>query len=179
LARITKDFPEFNWHEFKQKSENMLKSALLAITKENAALVTDASDDLRTQISLTISANREQHMKETYQTITIHQTEITDYRKTAGTCIITLQTAVGFLHYQKKNGILILGSDTALKQTRFNIELLYIQDADKVKGNALSLTCPSCGAPVHGVGQKICGYCGCAVTEISIRAWALNRYYEV
>ena len=23
IPRITKDFPEFNWHEFKQKSENM------------------------------------------------------------------------------------------------------------------------------------------------------------
>ncbi len=181
IPRVTKDFPEFNWHEFKQKSENMLKSALFAITKENAALITDASDDLRTQISLVISGNREQHIKETYQNITIHQTEIADYRKMAGTCIITLQTAAGSLHYQKKDGTLIEGSDTALRQTRFNIELLYIQDADKIegKGNALSITCPSCGAPVTGVGQKICSYCGCAITEINIRAWALNRYYEV
>ncbi len=179
IPRITKDFPEFNWHEFKQKSENMLKSSLLAITKENAALITDASNDLQAQIALVISGNREQRIKETYQTITIHQTEITDYRKTAGTCIITLQTAVGFLHYRKKDGALIFGSDTSLKQTRFNIELLYIQDADQVEGNALSITCPSCGAPVTGVGQKLCGYCGCAIKEINIRAWALNRCYEV
>lgn len=179
IPRITKDFPEFNWHEFKQKAENMLKSALLAITKENTALITDASDDLQTQIALIISDNRDQHIKETYQTITIHQTEITDYRKTAGTCIITLQTAAGFLHTRKKDGILIFGSDTALRQTRFNIELLYIQDADQVEGNALSITCPSCGAPVKGVGQKLCSYCGCAIKEVNIRAWALNRYYEV
>lgn len=181
IPRITKDFPEFNWYEFKQKSENMLKSALLSITKENATLVTDASDNLRTQISLVISGNRGQHINEIYQSITIHQTEIADYRKTAGTCIITLQTAVGFLHYRKKDGTLIEGSDTVLKQTRFNIELLYIQDADKIegKGNALSITCQNCGAPVTGLGQKTCSCCGCAITEINIHAWALNRYYEV
>ena len=180
IPRITKDFPEFNWHEFKQKSENMLKSALLAITKENAALVVDGSADLRNQIALTISNNKEAGIDEVYQNITIHQTEIADYRKTAGTCIITLQTSIGFIHYQKKEDSIILGSDTALTQTRFNVELLYIQDADKVadKGNALSITCPSCGAPVTGVGQKVCAYCGCAITEINVHAWALNRYYE-
>ncbi|HOO27877.1 MAG TPA: zinc ribbon domain-containing protein, partial [Lachnospiraceae bacterium] len=70
--------------------------------------------------------------------------------------------------------------DTSLKQTRFNIELLYIQDADKVAdmGNAFSITCPSCGAPVTDIGQKTCAYCGCAIAEINIHAWALNRYYE-
>lgn len=180
IPRISKDFPEFNWHEFKQKSENMLKSALLSITKKDAALVIDASGDLKNQIALVISSNKEAGIDEIYQNITIHQTEIADYRKTAGTCIITLQTSIGFIHYQKKADSIILGSDTALTQTRFNVELLYIQDADKVsaKEKALSITCPSCGAPVTGVGQKVCAYCGCAITEINVHAWALNRYYE-
>ncbi len=181
IPRITVDFPEFNWHEFKQKSENMLKSAFMAITKEDSALVQNASDDLKSQISLKISENRSQHIQEVFKDVSIHQTEITDYRKNAGTCIITLQTSVGFIHYCKNTEAIISGSDTALTQTRFNIELLYIQDVEKVsnKGNALSITCPSCGAPVTGVGQKVCAYCGCAVAEINIHAWALNRYYEI
>lgn len=181
LPRITKDFPAFNWYEFRQKAENMLKSAFRAITNEDISLLIDASDDLRNQVSLEIASNRDNGIKETYQNIDIHQTEIATYRKQNGTCVITLQTSVGYIHYIEDHGELKEGSKTVMNQTRYNIELQYIQDTSKVAEGetAIGTTCPNCGAPITSAGQKVCSYCGLAVTEININTWALNRYSEL
>lgn len=181
LPRITRDFPAFNWFEFRQKAENMLKSAFMAITKEDISLLTSASDDLHNQVSLTITANRDNGRQEVFQDIQIHQTEIADYRKMNGTCVITLQTAVGYYHYIKEHGTVIDGSMDIKEQTRYNIELQYIQDTDKIAEGetAVGTNCPNCGAPITSVGEKTCPYCGLAVTEININTWALNRYAEV
>ena len=181
LPRITKDFPAFNWYEFRQKAENMLKSALMAVTNEDISLLTEASADLRNQVSLEITSNRDNGIKEVYQNIDIHQTEIATYRKQNGTCVITLQTSVGHIHYVEDHGEVTEGSKTVTEQTRYNIELQYIQDTSKVEEGetAIGVTCPNCGAPITTVGQKTCPYCGLAVTEININAWALNRYEKL
>lgn len=181
LPRIIKDFPAFNWYEFRQKAENMLKSALMAISNEDISLLTEASPDLRNQVSLQISANRDNRIKETYQNIDLHQTEIATYRKQGGTCVITLQTSIGYLHYTEDHGMLSEGSKTVMHQTRYNIELQYIQDTAQIETGetAIGTTCPNCGAPITTIGQKVCPYCGLAVTEININTWALNRYTEV
>lgn len=180
LPRICADFPEFNWHEFKQKSENMLISIFQAITKEDVSLVKEGSEELKYQIQASIQNNRDAHVSETYKDIKIHQTEIRDYRKQEGTVIITIQTSVGYIHYKTQGGGVIEGSETVTKQSRYNVELLYIQDVEKMtnRGKALSVTCSSCGAPIKGLGQKVCEYCGCAVTEVNIHAWSINRYIE-
>ncbi|MCD7907917.1 MAG: hypothetical protein LUH04_09620, partial [Clostridium sp.] len=47
LPQIQRDFPEFNWKEFQQKTENMVKSALRAIDARDQALLEDASEELR------------------------------------------------------------------------------------------------------------------------------------
>ncbi len=181
LPRITKDFPAFNWYEFKQKAENMLKSALQAISNGDISLLTDASLDLRNQVSLQIAANRDNGMREVFQNIEVHQTEIATYRKQGGTCVITLQTSVGYIHYIEDHGEVTEGSKTVKYQTRYNIELQYIQDTTKIDTGetAIGTTCPNCGAPITSIGQKACEYCGLAVTEININTWALNRYSEI
>lgn len=178
LPRIIADFPAFNWNEFRQKSENMLKSAFLALTKDDITKLTDASSDLRTQISLAIATNKEQCQHEVFKDVQIHQTEIATYRKMGGTCVITLQTSVGYFHYIEKAGDLIEGSKDTRQQVRYSVELQYIQDVTKIAEGktALGVTCPNCGAPITSVGQKTCPYCGLAVTEININAWALNCY---
>ncbi len=180
IPKITRDFPDFNWYEFKPKAENMLKSALMAISSEDISLVENASSDLRNQISLMIANNRDLGQKETFKDVTIHKTEIRDYTKKGGNCIITLQSAVGAYHYITKSGGLIAGSENLMDQTRYNIELVYIQDIDKVgtSGSSLTLTCKSCGAPIKSLGEKTCPYCGCAVEEINTHVWSLNRFYE-
>ncbi|MDO5575176.1 MAG: zinc-ribbon domain-containing transport protein [bacterium] len=181
LPRITKDFPAFNWYEFRQKAENMLKSALRAISNGDISLLIDASADLRNQVGLEIAANRDNGIREVYQNIDVHQTEIATYRKQGGTCVIALQTSIGYIHYVEDHGEVTQGSKTVMEQTRYNIELQYIQDTSQIAEGetALGTTCPNCGAPITSVGQKTCEYCGLAVTEININTWALNRYSEI
>jgi len=180
IPRITRDFPYFNWHEFKQKSENMLISAFRAISEDDVSVVQNASSDLRSQISLKIDANHDAGVHEIYKDIKIHQTEIKDYRKQGGSCIITLQSSVGFVHYKTKAGGIIEGSDSHTCQTRYNIELLYIQDVEKISGGerAIGSTCPNCGAPITTLGNKTCSYCGCGLTDVNVRVWSINRYTE-
>ncbi len=181
LPRITKDFSAFNWYEFRQKSENMLASAFLAITRNNLSDLLDASADLRNQISLILTSNLEQGFVEVFEDVKIHQTEIAAYHKQNGTCVITLQTAVGYRHYVEKSGELVEGSKDNTEQTRYSVELQYIQDVEQMADGetAIGVTCPNCGAPITTVGQKKCPYCGLAVTEISVNTWALNRYKEI
>jgi predicted lipid-binding transport protein (Tim44 family) len=179
--QIMRDFPDFSWEQFKGKAENMLTSAFLAISADNPAkLTSDASDSLKDQIRNIVEANKAAGIKETYSDIQIHQTEIANYRHEAGKCIITIQSAVGYLHYKEQDGRLVGGQKERKTQTKYNTELIYIQDAG-IAGydNAVGTTCPNCGAPITNVGNFRCEYCGSQVTPINIKVWSLHKFYEV
>lgn len=178
--QIHRDFPDFNWLEFKNKAENMICSAFLAIEKEDVSCLTDASEELHKQVGNQIQQNQTAGVKEHYQNVVIHDTEITRYEKKQGKCIITLQSAVGHLHYKMKEGKVINGKQNLTQQTKYNIELLYIQNPELENSDkALGMTCPHCGAPVIGVGQLKCEYCGSGITPINHQVWSLNKFYEV
>jgi hypothetical protein len=182
LPQIQKDFPEFNYQEFKAKVENMLKSAFVAITNENPDLLVEASDDLKDSVRLIIESNKEQGKKEVYDNITIYQTEITKYSKVSGTCVITLQSAVGHLHYIKQNGKVIAGSTEFREQCRYNTDIIYIQDVNKLtsdKMSSIGTNCPNCGAPIKNLGGKFCEYCGTGVRVININVWTINKYQKL
>ena len=55
--QIMRDFPEFSWEEFKHKSENMLMSALLAISASDVEQLVDASEDIKKQVKNIIEEN--------------------------------------------------------------------------------------------------------------------------
>ncbi len=179
--QIVRDFPEFVWDEFKHKAENMLKSALTAIsTGRLYSLPRDISEDVRQQIVNTIQDNEEAEVDEHYDSIKIHQTEIANYRKANGKCIITIQSAVQYYHYKEKKGKVISGDKERLKQTKYNIELLYIQDSQMAGlDNTVGLTCPNCGAPIKSLGAKFCDFCGSGVVPINIKVWSLHNFVEV
>lgn len=112
--------------------------------------------------------------------VRFHRTEICDYKKEHGSCVITLQSSLQYLpgkEEDSKRGKRLRGQPY---QTRYNSELLYIQDADAYGRDttAAGATCPNCGAPVTSLGQKKCEYCGGAVTIINRHVWTLNRIYE-
>lgn len=179
--QIMKDFPEFSWVQFRAKAENMLRSALLAISSDNiGALVADASNEVKEQIRNRIEENRANEYKETYSNIEIHQTEIANYKHEKGKCVIYIQSSVGFYHYREHNGKVIEGQKERKEQTKFNIELVYIQDADNFEfDNAYGTRCPHCGAPIRNLGNMFCEYCGSGVTPINIKVWSLHKFYEV
>ena len=180
--QIMRDFPDFSWAQFKAKAENLLTSALYAISEGNLSrLAADTSESVKDEIRTRIEENNFSQIKERYENIRIHQTEISNYRHEPGKCIITIQSAVGYLFYKEQNGKVIEGSKERKKQTKYNIELIYVQDADMFEfDNAYGTTCPHCGAPIKGIGKNfVCEYCGLGVTPINIKVWSLHKFYEV
>ncbi|MBQ8624656.1 MAG: zinc ribbon domain-containing protein [Agathobacter sp.] len=178
--QIMRDFPEFSWEEFKAKAENMLTSAFLAISANNPGRLVDASEDIQKQVTNIIEDNRANGIGETYSDIEIHQTEISNYSKSNGKCVITIQSAVGYLHYKMRDGKVIDGDKNRKTQTKYNMELVYIQDSDLTTlDNAVGTTCPNCGAPVKSLGHKFCEYCGLRITPVNIKVWSLHKFYEV
>jgi gas vesicle protein/predicted RNA-binding Zn-ribbon protein involved in translation (DUF1610 family) len=179
--QIMRDFPDFSWDQFRGMAENMLTSAFLAISTANPArLTSDASESLKDQIRNIIEANEAAGIKETYSDIQIHQTEISNYRHEAGKCIITIQSAVGYLHYKEQDGRLVGGQKERKTQTKYNTELIYIQDVGLAGyENAVGTTCPNCGAPITRIGNFHCEFCGSEVTPINIKVWSLHKFYEV
>lgn len=182
MPLITKDFPEFNLFEFKQKAENMLKSVFNAIENQSPHLVVNASEDLRHQVAEYIEDLKSQGFVEHYDDIKIHTTEIHKYQKEAGTCVIIFQTAVEYYYYRTKDGEVVKGRRDLKLQTMYNINLVYIQDIRKLKTEntkTLGLNCPNCGAPVTSLGNKYCEYCGSGIREVSVNTWFLNKYEEI
>lgn len=178
--QIMRDFPEFSWEEFKQKAENMLVSALLAISANNPDCLVEGSEDIKKQVQNIVEDNRANNVGETYSDITIHQTEIADYKKQNGNCVIVIQCAVGYLYYKMQDGEVIAGDRKRKTQTKYNIELVYVQDVKETKlDNAIGTTCPQCGAPVKTLGAKYCEYCGSGVVPLNICVWSLHKFYEV
>lgn len=177
--QIVRDFPDFSWSEFKHLAENMLTSALLAITTGDADAVQNASDSVKDQIRNRIADNEAAGIHESYQQIKIHQTEISNYRKEKGTCVITIQSAVEYFHY-KTSDSLPESSKVRKTQTKYNMELIYIQNSDLVEfDNAIGTSCPNCGAPIRSLGVMCCEYCGTEVTPVNTKVWSLHKIYEL
>lgn len=178
--QIMRDFPDFNWSEFKHKAENMLTSALLAISSEQPEKLVDASEDVKNQVLNIIADNQAIQVREVYNNIKIHQTEISNYRKDKGKCIIVIQSAVEYYHYKVSGDHVTEGSKERKVQTKYNVELLYVQDGEEKEfDNAFTTTCPQCGAPVRGLGNMICEYCGAHVVPINTKVWSLHKLYQV
>lgn len=178
--QIMRDFPDFSWEEFKHRAENMLISALLAITSGDVTTIVDASDTLKEQIRNRIGDNEASGVKENFEQIKIHQTEISNYRKEKGTCVITIQSSVEYFYSKMRGDELIAGSKERKTQTKYNTELIYIQDSDLAEfDNAIGVSCPNCGAPIKVLGEMRCEYCGTKVTPVNTKVWSLHKIYEV
>lgn len=192
LPQIQRDFPEFSLAELIQRSENQLKASLAAVEMQDISRLQQASEDLRSQIGLWIEDDKRRGIREHFQKITVHRTEISRYQKREGCCVITLQSAVGYEyweewlkewqiqkagHGEKENTPL---EERRMRQTRYNMEFMYIQDREKLQSGqtAMAVTCPQCGAPISRLGSKFCEYCGSGIEPINIRVWSLNRIQE-
>ncbi len=73
------------------------------------------------------------------------------------------------------------GSRERLKQSRYDVEMIYIQDRDVVENledAGLAMICPNCGAPLPGLGAKKCAYCDSPIVEFSLRTWSFSDVKE-
>ena len=181
LPAIQADFPEFNWPEFRIKCENTLKAALMAVSEQDLGYLKGIEGDIVNWARLTINEDRLEDERNFYRDIQVHRTEIVDYQKRDGLCIIKLQSAVGHIHWVERGGQQTSGDKNLPEQVKYDMELVYVQDPLKVRFGeiAIGVTCPNCGAAVPALGQKSCGYCGSAIEPINIRVWrfgALKKY---
>lgn len=178
LPRILRDFPEFHWSEWKQRCENQLREYLLAIERRSSAGQSGFSNPLREQLRLRIEDMKARGLWESFGDLRIHQTEIMRYEKAAGLCRILVQSAVEYRHAQHREGQEAAAARTK-EQHRYRMELVYIQDLQKVSRNSsvrsAGIHCPNCGAPITGLGERHCTYCGGAIEPFSVRVWSLHR----
>lgn len=177
--QIERDFPDFSLAQFINKAENFLAAALSAVSSGDTGGLADVSEEALRQVENRIADNRKAGIRETYTQIKVHQTEVANYRKSSGSCVITFQSAVEHYHYREKDGRLVSGDRERKEQTRYNTELVYIQDERLAGGSAVGTICPNCGAPVSQLGNLRCEYCGLAVTPVNLKVWKLHSYYEV
>ncbi len=183
LPKIVSDFPDFQYDEMKERAENVLTQYLRAVTEKNTAILTDGNTELKQQLDSHIQMLSVKDLREHFDHIKIHRTEICQYRKTAGRCIISFQSALECYHYITDSSSSIKeGSKEYKYQTKYNTDLIYIQDRSLVENeldNALGVNCPNCGAPLSSLGAKFCEYCGTPVIEINIHAWSFSNVEEI
>lgn len=184
LPKLTADFPEFQYNEMKERAENVLVSYLNAISKRNASLLSEGNSELKQQLEYHIQQLGDRNVHENYDQIKIHRTELNQYRKAAGKCIVTFQTALECYHYitDTSGSTVREGSKDYKYQTKYNVDVIYIQDRDIVENtrdSGIGVNCPNCGAPLSNLGAKTCEYCGSPVIEINIHAWAFSNVEEI
>lgn len=184
LPQIMKDFPEFHLEEMRERAENVLRSYLYSINEESSSHLTEGTDELRAELDTEIAMRLSEDIKEHFENIQIHRTEIFRYNKERGRVSIVFQSAVGFVNYVDRAGKVIRGNRDRLTQCRYNVEVSYIQDRQYIQETGMdghSLTCPGCGAPITGLGkERICKYCGTAVTEVfNINVWMFTGVSRV
>ncbi len=182
LPKIVSDFPDFEYDEMKERAENTLTQYLRAVTQKNTAVLTDGNTELKQQLENHIQMLSIKGLWEHFDHIKIHRTEIHQYKKADGRCIITFQSALECFHYITDTSSVIEGSKEYKYQTKYNTDLIYIQDRNLLENeldHALGINCPNCGAPLSSLGAKKCEYCGTPVIEINIHAWSFSDIKEM
>ena len=184
LPKISEDFPDFNYNEMKVRANNVLTGYLAAVTQGSVGVLKDGNAELKQKLTDYIGSFTAKNLREHFDSVHIHRTEISQYRKSEGRCIITFQSAVECFHYTTDlgDGSVKDGSKEYKYQTRFNVDLVYIQDRSKVENDldhALGINCPNCGAPLSSLGAKTCEYCGTPIVAVNLYAWTFNNIEEL
>lgn len=183
LPKIKKDFPEFEFNEMKGRAENVLTSYLSALSTRDAASLSEGTAEFREKVAMQIQDLRNREVKVNYTNKKIHRTEISDYKKREGRCIITFQSAIQYMYTMKNTeGKLVEGNEQLYTQGKYNIDLIYIQDRNLVvedRDHALGVNCPNCGAPISMLGRKTCEYCGTPIVEVNLYAWNFSDVKSV
>ncbi len=183
MPKIKADFPEMNAPEMIGRAKNVLLSYLRGVTERNKACLQEGNSELRNQLENHIADLDSRQLKERFDNPHIHRAEISDYRREKGRSVITFQAALECMHTIRNNdGKLVKGDDKLKYQTRYNVEMIYIQDRSVVENDldgAVAVSCPKCGAPLEMRGAKKCRYCGAPVIEINMYAWSFSSVQEV
>ncbi len=168
-SKIKKDFPNLNINELKAKAESVIEKAFDGIEQRDK----DTFKELGRINTFIVSRIDEANNTNThYSACKVHRTVINRYENHSGVATIYFQSS---FEYIRK-----VGEDQRKIQSRMNTEFIYIVDESKVskKEKTIGLNCPNCGAPLKGVGQRVCKYCGSGTEDIVKRTWTINNIAE-
>ena len=181
LPQILRDFPQFDYELYRNKSQSLLRSYFTAIeSKKSTALTEECSQVLRNNVQGIIEDLNSRNVRQIFDETVIHDVQIARYIKTGATVTILFVLSVGqYAYIEDASGRVVSGDKTYKTQTVYEIELTYVQDVDRAgEGTGLGVNCPNCGAPIKNLGVKFCEYCGSGVVEVNERAWKFNSVRE-
>ncbi|MBN1774845.1 MAG: hypothetical protein JW817_00110 [Clostridiales bacterium] len=195
---ISRDFPELNIEQMKSSCEQLLIMTLREISERtggtetsdnpllpygsgNSAIPIRVTDAYREKVRQRIEDLKREGKCGTFSDIKIHRTGIRSYDKTAGTRMITFETAIEYFHGIKQNGEVVSGDPDQHEQTRYNMSIINIIDESKLTStevNAIGVVCPNCGAAVRTLESRQCLYCGVGLAPVDIRVWRADKLTE-
>ncbi|ETP72364.1 hypothetical protein UYO_1695 [Lachnospiraceae bacterium JC7] len=193
IPKLEKDFPEFNWNEWKVRIQDAVLRRMEAIDERDPEILKD-HPLIKEEVERIITNEGTGVKNLTYSEDELefknrhaYNTVIFGYDRNSGLCTIHTQTSVSYERHVKagiKANTAQGSAGTRIRkiQSVFKTELVYVQDEAKVdsriKGKMIGHNCPNCGAPLKMIGAKVCDYCGTAVEGVNIRAWTINRISE-
>ncbi len=162
LPQILKDFPEFNWNEFKPLIQTSICSLLRAIDMRDRGPVA-GNPKLREAVEQMLAGTQIPH----YKDVKVHDTVIKRYYKQEGTCCILCESAVEYYTYIEENDKVVSGYKDRKRQEVYETELVYVQDAEragKAAGakNAVSGGSASSGLSANSAADGAAAYTGAA-----------------
>lgn len=163
LAKISKDFPEFN----ERLAKSYVKSVANAYftTMSTGKFPEDIKPICSEQFSFSCEADAESS-DVTYADVKIHKIVISDYRKSGDEAVIEFQMALQYVSNRTNR----------LSQEKYKADYSYFLEYGG-EGDAASLICQNCGAAINSLGIKVCPYCEAAITAVSIeRAWKVTDF---
>ena len=181
---IIRDFPEFDYDLYVEKAKGVLRGYFNAIESKHASTVgPECSAALINHIQGIIEDLNSRGYDQHFNEVVIHSMELSRYIKNGATVDLVFSSAVGLYDYiTDDKGKVVFGSEDRKKQTIYTVELVYVQDEDKMaessETSAIGVHCPNCGAPVKTIGQKFCEYCGSGILEINTRSWKFDAVHE-
>ncbi|MBR3031913.1 MAG: hypothetical protein IKH92_02720 [Clostridiales bacterium] len=197
IPRINKDFPDLNLTQMQSAAQAVLVKSLDLLTDMTFGNNGDTIDRFQKQLpecgigvtrSLSedlwhkVEGARSEGKSLIYRDIIVHKSGINAYERTNSTVEITFQYSLQCLQYQERNGKFISGNRATPTQTRYNVKVVNILDADRFQSEdikGVGFTCPHCGAPVQHLGTDVCPYCGTAIKTVDMRIWLVNKLIEI
>ena len=169
-SKIRKDFPSLNLNELRSEAESVILKAYNSIEDKDKKVFKEAGQVRQFIINKIEDAkNTDTH----YSSCKVHRTVLNKYENRAGIATLTFQSS---FEYVKR-----VGNKSEKIQSRMNSMFIYIVDDRQVskREKTIGLNCPNCGAPLRGVGQRVCVYCGSGTEDIIKRTWVINNIAEV
>ena len=175
---IVKDFPDFNLSHLYSSIETNLTSILNAKSKLDTSYLKKGLTLIKGKIVKEINDMKEENIVQKYSNIRFNGHALKSYKKNNGTATITTTSSVS---YNYESNLDERKYDDLRCETKYECEFIYIYDEDlfKEKQKSFGVHCPNCGAPVKGLGDLTCTYCGSNVKKINLRNWEMASFKEI